>query len=745
MKVLDYIVRVLDPRNVIACYTIFLVAEALEADDDVFLMSEFCPDHINCDLSLGPVSDVFTDFDFLNEDKPPMWISDNLFEDINVSFVPEEKAPAEKDVKWWGRVFTPVPAPNSKCEAQVAQYLRDLKHYELWAMQMWDATAKPAAGLLSGNSNQLGDYDSCLAVQLSALGTVEGKYCLADIDLEATAAALPSLRTAVHRLQAGAFVRSKHSDPGHFAPRWSTLRWGLCVPAACNDSEVEAGLRHFLQSYQLPGISVDPVVKPGMCYTTQRGTVLPFLTLVTLGFFGGILMLAVVSTMVDTNSDYPNTEKLERRDRALLAFSLRRNWQALVSPRTDELPVINGIRSVFTIMLFAAHKLMPLALTPYSNRSLLTQCSHSAFSAVLRASSVFTDSFLQLSAVLTSYNLGKELSRHGDVAWRGRLLARIIRLTPALFAVVLFYAYVMEHVGSGPQWTSSITVNADLCKANLWKNILYIQNFFLFEDMCAPHTHQLALDMQLFLIAPAVVYCLHHWPVLSVTLLGVSQLAVAGLRYFTHLHYHLSDFIYHNISLTDLYRTANLSYSQAIHRAIPYVVGLLTGFLLQRAGKLHFSYIQSAVGWTCCAVLASLSVFYPSHLAQPDAVYDASDGATYAAVSPIAWSVALAWLIVACSSGYGGWLHRALCQYWLVVLSRLSYSIYLTQFIIFFYYVGSLRSSQEFSLFYVIGVYEVIGVLLTSLFVTLLFDLPMQEIKTILLPGRKVIKADKIS
>lgn len=77
---------------------------------------------------------------------------------------------------------------------------------------MWDATAKPSSGLLSGNTNQLGDYDSCLGVQFASLGALQGKYCLADIDLEASATARYSVRAAVTRLQAGAFVRSKHSD-----------------------------------------------------------------------------------------------------------------------------------------------------------------------------------------------------------------------------------------------------------------------------------------------------------------------------------------------------------------------------------------------------------------------------------------------------------------------------------------------------------------------------------------------------
>lgn len=57
------------------------------------------------------------------------------------------------------------------------------------------------------------------------------------------------------------------------------------------------------------------------------------------------------------------------------------------------------------------------------------------------------------------------------------------RLTPALLAVVFWYAFVMEHMGSGPQWNSVIASNADLCKSNAWTNLLYVQNFFPFEEM----------------------------------------------------------------------------------------------------------------------------------------------------------------------------------------------------------------------------------------------------------------------
>lgn len=41
---------------------------------------------------------------------------------------------------------------------------------------MFDATAKPPAGILSGNVVQYGDFDECMSVDYA-------QYCLAEIDL----------------------------------------------------------------------------------------------------------------------------------------------------------------------------------------------------------------------------------------------------------------------------------------------------------------------------------------------------------------------------------------------------------------------------------------------------------------------------------------------------------------------------------------------------------------------------------
>lgn len=47
---------------------------------------------------------------------------------------------------------------------------------------VFDATAKMPSGLLSGNINQLGDFDECLTLKGSQ--GIRGQYCLAYLQLE---------------------------------------------------------------------------------------------------------------------------------------------------------------------------------------------------------------------------------------------------------------------------------------------------------------------------------------------------------------------------------------------------------------------------------------------------------------------------------------------------------------------------------------------------------------------------------
>lgn len=57
------------------------------------------------------------------------------------------------------------------------------------------------------------------------------------------------------------------------------------------------------------------------------------------------------------------------------------------------------------------------------------------------------------------------------------------RLTPQLLIVLLFYSWIWENMGNGPQWGDIVSENADLCKQSMWKNVFFVQNLFPFEKM----------------------------------------------------------------------------------------------------------------------------------------------------------------------------------------------------------------------------------------------------------------------
>nr|CAD7463316.1 unnamed protein product [Timema tahoe] len=277
-------------------------------------------------------------------------------------------------------------------------------------------------------------------------------------------------------------------------------------------------------------------------------------------------------------------------------------------------------------------------------------------SMLIRAFDIYVYAFLLLSGVLTAYNMSREMKRKGYVDFKRRYLARFIRLTPALISLVVFYAYIWEHLGNGPMWNKVVKRNADLCKMSMWRNMLYVQNFYPVEEMCATHTHQLAVDMQLSLVAPLLVYLLFVSQGWGFLLLVTLQVIPIALRYNVNIKNNLSLLIYNG----------------------------MTWYLVYG-------------GWLSATYLIYLSFFSMSEVASPEYQYDAVKMSLYYALSPVALSLALCWVILACVTGQGGWLNSALCWRGLTIFSKISYSVYLTQFLVFFYNVGTTKSSQEFN------------------------------------------------
>jgi peptidoglycan/LPS O-acetylase OafA/YrhL len=138
---------------------------------------------------------------------------------------------------------------------------------------------------------------------------------------------------------------------------------------------------------------------------------------------------------------------------------------------------------------------------------------------IARAASLYTDPFIMLSGLLTTYSFVGRLNKTGSLDIRNEYLSRLLRygsskaivhilsqivnrlenareeevslnvpvsfhrLVPTLAALMLLCVHIIPYTGSGPQWPLVVTKHADICKNTWWRNFLFIHNYFGFENI----------------------------------------------------------------------------------------------------------------------------------------------------------------------------------------------------------------------------------------------------------------------
>lgn len=131
---------------------------------------------------------------------------------------------------------------------------------------------------------------------------------------------------------------------------------------------------------------------------------------------------------------------------------------------------------------------------------------------IVRASYLYTDTFIMLSAMLVAYSFVGRLQRGQNINVLKEIAARYFRVVPPMAALILFATFILPLLGNGPVWNMLVTDQSELCKQNWWRNFLMIHNWFGFENICLTHTHHIGTDFGLFLVAPFVITFLFKHP-----------------------------------------------------------------------------------------------------------------------------------------------------------------------------------------------------------------------------------------
>lgn len=158
---------------------------------------------------------------------------------------------------------------------------------------------------------------------------------------------------------------------------------------------------------------------------------------------------------------------------------------ALCSLKRDpnDIQAVHGIRFLNAFLLVVSHKSMALFFDPYVNRTQMTESLGQSWTVIGRAAAIYTDVFLMFSGLLTAYSIIGRLQRRQPTRLFQEYVGRMLRIVPTLGALILFCTYILPNLSSGPQWNLVVGQHADICKQNWWKNMLFIHNYFGFENM----------------------------------------------------------------------------------------------------------------------------------------------------------------------------------------------------------------------------------------------------------------------
>ncbi|XP_049832740.1 O-acyltransferase like protein-like [Schistocerca gregaria] len=416
------------------------------------------------------------------------------------------------------------------CALQVAAVRRAIRRLEPRAVAMADAWAKPAPGVLSGNTRLLGDFDECVAAG--------GRLCVADLVPRAGgggggAAQLLAAATA-HR----AALEATHRQVTFFMSRFSQWQWAACVPSACNASDarqmVLAALRPRLHPRLQLGVRMDEE-------DCSSGEALPWdlPAVAALSCVGVVLAVsAAASAALEIRRRRGKTAAApgEGPPPAWESLSVQSGWRQLWALRAPagSVSCLEALRLLSTLWVVTLHKMILDAQQPAANKTAATKYVEDIVVTPIMNGISSVDTFLMISGFLRCRNMLKELDEERFSYWRS-LLQRLIRLVPAYLAVVGVYATLLERAGAGPLWRQTIGPQADWCRRHWHLNLLFLNNYVATEEICVAQSWYLSADMQLFAAAPLLVWPLRRWRRAGPALLAASLVLAVALPAATTL------------------------------------------------------------------------------------------------------------------------------------------------------------------------------------------------------------------
>ncbi|CAG9772712.1 unnamed protein product [Ceutorhynchus assimilis] len=640
---------------------------------------------------------------------------------------------------------------NEKCKNHSLYYLDALKNLKIWASEMFDATGKIPSGILSGALHDLGNFDECVEIKVPYhRDKFHGQYCMAQFTIVP-----PKDVLIVH---ASNYYENNAYETYYNDSMWeklivysadktkgsrNELYCAFCLPSSCTHQDLKAALesniriRNNKSDFQLLVDVNEKSCQVNEPVTFSTGDVIFIIFLVT------TIMMVVCSSIYGIligKDPYKYMQIKGKFHDIIMCFSFPINFKKFTSEsrNTDGLDCIAGMRVYSMVLIIVLHRIMFEFGSPMVNPKYVEKLYTKFETTLLLNGPILVESFFTISGFLATYLIiGQLKSSKRGINLGVFYFHRIIRMSPTYAIILAFYCTLFVKLGEGPFWLQRVGLEQERCLASWWANLLYINNYVNTDKICMFQSWYVACDMNFFLFTPVLAWTLWKKPKLGVALvialIIASIIVVFVIVYINNLDAMfmlyirvLKDPVSHN-SFTSMYIPGHM-------RASSYFVGILTGHIKHRMNEKEVKIPQHIVktGWILCApiMLASLYTGFLFYLFEVPSLFTA----IYASLYHFAWSICIAWMLIAISSGYGSWIDQILRWKPLVVLARLTYCVYISHGAIQLYTAASIRTpihASVFNVLYQTGA-DILLAYILAFILTMLYESPIIALEKVL-------------
>ncbi|CAJ0594643.1 unnamed protein product [Cylicocyclus nassatus] len=245
--------------------------------------------------------------------------------------------------------------------------------------------------------------------------------------------------------------------------------------------------------------------------------------------------------------------------RVFLAYSIYTNGADLlnVSPyKQGTIKSLASIRFLSMTWVVAGHVMMDIGISDTLRPSM--EIFNPFLSTTILNAFFSVDTFFVLSGILVSYLFFKHKPSAAYVknlmVWIMYYVHRYVRLTPPIMVFIWLFVTLTPLI-NGPWAQTAVDVQMSMyqpCEKYWWRNLLYINNLFDMTQSCYLITWYLAVDTQLYVVAPIFLIIFYISWIAGYAFICLCIAASIGYVYYITIRYDLSAVLMGAFALNDL-------------------------------------------------------------------------------------------------------------------------------------------------------------------------------------------------